>query len=373
MNLIIAKRIMVVCAAMTIIVTTTGCAVRTRLGTMIPGHVNSESLKGELVTATFIPLKEPATVQFIPGASEAAGAVVKIAVDTIHKELLREAEKFEHQSSTRLLVTTKDLNIGGVILITRWVDNPNVKKENASLESNEIDLVPHLTKQIYAPVAEEKLGDTIKTILLNENSTKTTSSTIIPPVAPAGKMAVAALTLRVTRVKSDGTEKSNETFIYRFSGAKLWVKAVGAKVVDFGWGNIPKIWQWPGALIFATDAQMGFTATMNTKALIATAIDAKNNMTEGKWVDILPESDALGSVNINLDQLPIVTPIGSQLGSWMMLPTIGGSIGIAVMNFKFTERDSSNAKKYIEHVAAGVKKNENTLSDFLNKAVGSDK
>ena len=355
MHTILAKRV-IVSTALAILATTTGCAVRTRLGAMIPGHVNSEKLEGEMVTATFIPLvpKPPAArPEMIPGAAEAAGALVKVGVDALRKELLREAEKYEHQCSTRLLVTTKDLDTGGVILITRWVDNPDIKKKSGSAESSQSDLIPPLDTQIQTAVPESALGDKIKTILST------------PP--REDKMAVTALTLRVT---------SAGDFVYRFSGARLWVKAVGAKVVDFGWRNVPKIWQWPGALIFATDAQMGFTATMNTKALVATKIDDNNNVTEGKWVDILPESDVLGSVNINLDKLPMVTPIGSQLGSWMMVPTIGGKahlLGFAVMNFRFTERDSSNAKKYIEQAADGLKNNESALSDLAKKMVGSDR
>lgn len=103
-----------------IIMAIEGCAVRTRLGEMIPGHTNSEKLDGEMITATFIPFQHPAQPKeglagpmMIPGASELAGALAKIAVDAVRKEFLREAEKYEHQYPARLLLTTENLNKGG--------------------------------------------------------------------------------------------------------------------------------------------------------------------------------------------------------------------------------------------------------------------
>lgn len=336
-----------------------GCAVRTRLGEMIPGHNNSEKLDGEMITATFIPFQHPAKPKdglaepkMIPGASELAGALAKIAVDAVRKEFLREAEKYEHQYPSRLLLSTESLDKGGVILVTKWITDPDAKPSEGGKVLDPLDmsnLNPPIDTQIHEEVEENALSATLKNLLETP-----------PPNAP-NKMAASALALRVT--PSGG-------FVYRLSGARLWIKSVGAKVVDFGWRNLPKFWQWPGALIFSTDSQMNFATTMNTKALIASKLDSNKKITEGQWSEILPESDVLGAVNIDLDKLPTITPIGSQLGSWLMVPTIDGKLGFVVMNFKFTERDLSNAKKYIEQGADALKNNENTISDFAKEAVG---
>ncbi len=341
---------------LSILIAVEGCAVRTRLGEMIPGHANSEKLDGEMITATFIPLKPPATnglakSQMIPGATELAGALAKIAVDALRKEFLREAEKYEHQYPARLLLTTENLDNGGVILVTKWITDPDAKpSEDKGLDPLDMsNLNPPIDTQIHEEVEENNLSATLKKLIET------------PPTNAKSKMAASALALRVT---------SSGGFVYRLSGARLWIKSVGAKVVDFGWRNLPKFWQWPGALIFSTDSQMNFSTTMNTKALIASKLDSNKKITEGQWSEILPESEVLGAVNIDLDKLPTITPIGSQLGSWLMVPTIDGKLGFVVMNFKFTERDLSNAKKYIEQAADGLKNNENTISDFAKKAVG---
>ena len=329
-----------------------GCAVRTRLGEIIPGHANSEKLDGEMVTATFIPFQKEdlAKPEMIPLASELVGELAKIAVDAARKEFLREAEKYEHQYPARLLLTTNDLDKGGVILVTKWITNPDAKpsNDNASATLVMSDFTPPTDTQIQKEVAKDKLSETLTNLLNN------------PPPDAKNKMAALALALRVT--PSGGS-------VYRLSGARLWINSVGAKVVDFGWRNLPKFWQWPGALIFSTDSQMNFSTTMNTKALIASKLEDKK-ITEGQWSEILPESDVLGSVNIDLDKLPTITPIGSQLGSWLMVPTIDGKLGFVVMNFKFTERDLSNAKKYIEQAADGLKNNEDAISDLAKKAAG---
>jgi hypothetical protein len=179
-------------------------------------------------------------------------------------------------------------------------------------------------------------------------------------IAPRnGKRPAEVLTLRVKREGSSS--------VYRIAGGKLWVGAVGAKVVKFGWGNLPQFWQWPGALLLKSDSQVEIEATANIKSLMAT------KDSELKWTEVKPESGILSSIKVNLNEVPKTYELTNNVGAWLAVPMVKTTknsdeeMGFVIMDFKLNERDTSNASKYLEDAAKAVEKNRGSIVDGVTK------
>lgn len=369
------------CAAVAF--STSGC-VTTRFGALIPGHTRSEKIKGELVTARYFRLKEggpPRTKKvlpeeedgrtkfMVPGGPELASLLAGVAIDAVKSELIREAKRYEHQSSTRLLLTTDELGDEGVIVVTRWIDGtmnasdstPPDAKSIAS-EGDKSRGKQRTPQRAFPSQSDVPPSDSLTAEIENQDvgvngSLSTALNTHFK--SRSGKRPAEVLTLRVRREASS---------VYRVASAKLWVAAVGAKVVKFGWGNLPQFWQWPGALLLRSDSQVEIETSVNIKAL------QKLKDSEFKWTEIKPESGVLSSIKVNLNEAPKTYDLTNNVGTWLAVPMIqttdpsGREMGFVVMDFKLNERDSSNAAKYLEDAANAVEKNRGSIIDGVSKA-----
>lgn len=363
------------CAAVAL--STSGCAT-TRFGALIPGHTRSEKIKGELVTAQYIcitpdssgeqPLhpktgRAPASLVEPVSTAQLASLLAGVAVDTVKQELIREAKRYEHQSSARLMLTTSDLGAEGLIVVTRWIDgekeprNTNDGKEAASKGSNATQRSGVFPSNRDQPIPSELTGKFVpQTVDVKFNEVTTLGDLIAPR---NGKRPAEVLTLRVKREGSSS--------VYRIAGGKLWVGAVGAKVVKFGWGNLPQFWQWPGALLLKSDSQVEIEATANIKSLMAT------KDSELKWTEVKPESGILSSIEVNLNEVPKTYELTNNVGAWLAVPMVKTTknsdeeMGFVIMDFKLNERDTSNASKYLEDAAKAVEKNRGSIVDGVTK------
>jgi hypothetical protein len=334
----------------------TSCVAKSRLGMFIPGHIRSNQSKGEVVTARYYMLQEAPKAESLPpppskagdGAQKtgleaaAAAFLAGLVIDTTKKELLKEAESYEHGYATRLMLTTQELGGEGIIVLTRWIDEPK-KTAAASPDKSDLSdkLIPAEDNQLITISAPKSA---IEQTLKNP---------------PPGKVPAAIMTMRV---KAHGN-----TGVYRLSGAKLWVDRVGSKVVSFGWANAAQPWQWLGGLILATDGQAEIAANMKVKAL------TKNKDGEGAWIEIKPESSVLGSTKVGLSKLPATFALGNNVGSWMAVPSYDkvSQLGFVVMEFDFVEKDTSNTKKYLTKAADSVEGQRGKLTDLIENAIGN--
>lgn len=352
-----------------LVLSTSGCAA-TRLGALVPGHSRSEKTKGELLTAQYIRIERASSVSNVKStktnrlmASSAIGIqfaslLAGVAVDQVKAELIREAKRYEHQSSTRLLLTTEDLGNEGVIVVTRWIDskNANTSAGSGKAVAGSSDDKP-AAKSIYPNAAERPDGDELVGDFQPQrvDGLEHLDGMLEPK---NGKRPAAVLTLRVKREAAS---------VYKVADAKLWVAAVGAKVVNFGWGNLPKVWEWPGALLLKSDSQAEIEAAVNIKSLVG----GKDG--DFKWNEVKPESGVLSSVKVNLNELPKTYQLSNNVGAWLAVPTVevspGTKMGFVVMDFKLNERDTSNAKKYIEQAAEAVDKNRDSIIGNVTKVL----
>lgn len=102
-----------------------GCKTNTRLGYLIPGNPNSQSEKNEVVRLDFIPHLEGNRV--MPGLpASLAVSAVELGIELVKTEFEKEAESYEAQFSKSVVLTTTEIEKGGYIVLTRWVDNRNL-------------------------------------------------------------------------------------------------------------------------------------------------------------------------------------------------------------------------------------------------------
>jgi hypothetical protein len=254
-----------------------------------------------------------------------------------------------------------------MIVVTRWIDGAPPEEQGSDDKSgrpsskrgggvypsrNDAPDSAELNAQFEGQIVDA-VGDPI-------DMTNSTADVALRKLMTSekGKRPAAVLTMRVRR---EGSAP-----VYRIAGAKLWVGSVGAKVVNFGWGNLPKFWQWPGALLLKSDSQAEMEFTMNVKSL--QQVDQANY----KWSEVKPESGVLSSIKVNLNQLPKTFSLGSNVGAWMALPVLqvggGKGKGFAVLDFKLNARDTSNAEKYFEQAAGALEKNRGSIIDSIAKA-----
>lgn len=345
------------------------CTAQTRIGQLIPHHSLSMNKSGELVTSGHVQLEKlsepkPKVVEPqganppIPGSAAMgtalAGLLANVAVDAVKKELQKEANNYEHQFSSRLLLTTDEIGSDSVLYFIRWIDAKNASK--AVLNNFSADR----GASVFASLSNvtDRKKDSVQQKLAVELGRRT------------GKVPAMILIMRMK-------EEVPGSYVYRMKDARLWTGAVGAKVVDFDLKNSWKVWQWLGALIMKTDSQATIDAQLSTKALTASKLSKEEEVLEAKWTEINPESSPLSAVNLDMDELPGTSDLSDNIGTWIAVPAynikgISRRVGFLVFEYKVTEKDASNAKKYIENAVESVEQQRGPAKSWLSGVFGAD-
>ncbi len=366
-----------------------GCAAKTRLGYLIPSHVKSQNIDGEIANAYFFPNKpisettcqseeteqtnEDGTnrkTMALPIVGAAAGILANVLLDAAKQEITREADSYEHQYQSPLLLTTEDLKNGGYIMVVRWTDDGSEIKVSDKNQKNENSP----SKDIVSTEDPISLPDDYSQVvdLGTEGPSTDNVNKFLNTHKPPGKTYSSVFIMKVDTPKQGST-------VYKLSAANIFVDSIGAKVVDFGFRNAWKFWQWLGALVFATDSQATIGTNMSVKALVSSkSKQGDAEFTSFRWESISPEGDGLSNVNVGLDDLPKTKSLSGNVGSWLAVPNPINlcskenpiQIGYLLFNFSFTEKDTSNAKKYLKQSVDGIEKNRGQIPDLIKTAFG---
>lgn len=332
------------------------CSTSTRIGALIPKHINSELVKGEVSVAGYVRTSNLAAKSETGGekklaagvgATALAGFAADLAIDAVKKELDREAKKYERQSTARCILSLEDIGEAGYFVFARCTDRPGLKKK----ENIENDNIPKGTEA----------ASIISSLRPNGTSQEDFMAVLggdVGRLIPKGKVPQSVLVVNVERVKNSGLA------IYKISGARLWVAGVGAKVVYFHWNPFSYL----GALLLKTGHEAEVDLAMNIKALQLDNLQNPKASSKSSWVQVEPSSTLIKGMKVNLNKPGNIYEAGSMAGSWVPIPSVAGEkgpIGFVEVTFSVTEKDPSNVKKHITEASEQIEKNKDSWIEKL--------
>ncbi len=319
------KQLLVLSAALLLF---TGCAARTRLGTLIPAHVNSHHTDGDV----FIHIQADKEEGFIPFAAPLVTGAASLAIDYLIEEAQNEAKQYEAQFSSKVWLTTGNLGRNNNVLITRWVKNDGyeyVKSTNYTYATNLVSKII-TNASVYSPGATTNFPPEEKRVL-----------------------AFAALFV----LKSGG----NNSAPYIITPKWRWNWLSSAKVVSF---KTDKPWSFPTGLLLKTGNVIEQEIVWTVEALTST--DDKN--LPGMH-NVGPKNAVLPKTKIDLSATNKYKELGEKPVGWFAIPRYPStnSHGYFTIEITVNENDPSNVKKKLLKGADYLERHRESL---LQKAGG---